>query len=253
MGASCAQFHDSSPAAYPHLSSNALDDLSYDMTTLLNQTLSHPSLHPPNLCILPKKKSWCLNLDVIVLSDSGNVYDALFMAARAALWDTKVPITRAVEYQAKRGGKNPQENTDVDMDTETEQQSGFDTRHISRAVDFELPDYWDEGETLAGQDLWPVCVTLNIMPPTYYLDATPQEEASTPLRLLLAMSFPKSASSRLQATRLLGPGEIELSQIKRLIQEGEKHGRELYSALEAKLREEDVRRNQKARDKFVLR
>jgi len=53
----------SSPAAYPHLSSPALDDLSYDMTIILNQCLSHPSLHPKNLCIIPQRKSWLLNLD----------------------------------------------------------------------------------------------------------------------------------------------------------------------------------------------
>ncbi|KZT30239.1 ribosomal protein S5 domain 2-like protein [Neolentinus lepideus HHB14362 ss-1] len=236
-----------SPAAYPHLSSNALDDLSYDMTTVLNQTLAHPSLRPSNLGILPKKKSWGLHLDLIVLADSGNVFDALFMAARAALWDTKVPVTRVVEYQAKKGGAVRQDDMDV------EQESGLDTRQVSRAVDFELPDYWDEGETLAGQDRWPVCVTLNIVSPIYYLDATLQEEASTPLRLLLALSFPKTEAPTLKASRLLGPGEVELSQIKALVQDGEKHAGELFAALEAKLREEDVRRNQKARDRFILR
>ncbi|TFK51393.1 hypothetical protein OE88DRAFT_1659383 [Heliocybe sulcata] len=242
-----APCHDSSPAAYPYLSSNALDDLSYDMTTTVNQTLAHPSLHPKNLGILSKKKSWGLHLDLMVLSDSGNIYDALFLAARAALWDTKVPVTRAVEYQGKKGSATLPDDMDL------EQESGFDTRQVSRAVDFELPDYWDEGETLAGQDQWPVCVTLNIVAPVYYLDATLQEEASTPLRLLLALSFPKSGPARLQATRLLGPGETQLSQVKSLVQEGEKHARELFAALEAKLKEEDVRRNQRARDRFVLR
>ncbi|PPQ74322.1 hypothetical protein CVT26_004241, partial [Gymnopilus dilepis] len=86
----------SSPSAYPHLSSTALDELQYDLTTILHTTLTHPSLHPNNLTILPSKKSWLLNLDLVVLSDEGNVYDALFLAARAALWDTKVPRTRSV-------------------------------------------------------------------------------------------------------------------------------------------------------------
>ncbi|KAJ3782791.1 hypothetical protein GGU10DRAFT_72496 [Lentinula aff. detonsa] len=72
-----------SPSAYPHLTSGALDDLQYHLTTVLHQTLSHPSLHPKNLSIIPRKKSWLLNLDLLVTADAGNIYDALFMAARS--------------------------------------------------------------------------------------------------------------------------------------------------------------------------
>lgn len=147
----------SSPAAYPHLTSNALDDLQHDMSAILHQTLSHPTLHPQNLGIVPNKKAWLLHLDIVVLSDTGNVYDALFMAARAALWDTKVPRTRSIEYKAKKSGK------EGDMDVDEAPASGFDTRSRANATDFELPDYWDEGEPLYGRDAWPVCVTMNIV------------------------------------------------------------------------------------------
>jgi exosome complex component RRP42 len=125
-------------------------------------------LHPNNLGILPGKKSWLLNLDIVVLPDAGNIYDALFMAARAALWDTKVPRTRSVEYKARKGsssnaagGNKAGGSGDMDVDEDTP--SGFDTRHISNATDFELPDYWDEGEVLDGKDKWPVCITLNLV------------------------------------------------------------------------------------------
>lgn len=154
---------DSSPSAYPHLTSNALDDLQHDLTVMLQQTVAHPSLHPPNLTIIPGRRAWLLNLDVVILADSGNVVDALFMAARAALWDTKVPRTRPVAYQAPSASKNaPKENQDsMDVDQGT---SGFDTRDMGRtAADFELPDYWDEGEVLKGRERWPVCVTLNLV------------------------------------------------------------------------------------------
>lgn len=88
------------------------------------------------------------------------------MAARAALWDTKVPRTRSVEYKARKsrsttasaieGGSG---NMDIDEDTV----SGFDTRQVQTATDFELPDYWDEGEILDGRQHWPVCITLNLV------------------------------------------------------------------------------------------
>ncbi|GBE85790.1 ribosomal protein S5 domain 2-like protein [Sparassis crispa] len=246
-----------SPAAYPHLSSNALEDLQYDLTTLLHQTLSHPSLHPQNLGILPNKKVWLLSLDLVILSDSGNVYDALFMAARAALWDTKVPRTRALQYHAHRSVSSAVATDDMDIDEGKVGEgtvSGFDTRKMaSAAADFELPDYWDEGEVLGMRDRWPVSVTMNILPSVHFLDATSAEEASAPLQLLLVFSFSQDFQSNLQAVRLLGPGEIKLAQMKTLLSEGEKYAHELFTALEAKLREEDVRRNVKARDKFAVR
>jgi len=240
-------FLDSSPAAYPHLSSGALDDLQQDMSTIVHESLAHRSLHPRNLGIIPGKKSWLLSLDIIVLADAGNIFDALFMAARAALWDTKVPRTRSVQYKARKGGGK----SGGDMDVDEETTSGFDTRNIKRATDFELPDYWDEGEILAGRNIWPVCVTLNLIPPTYYLDASLQEETATPLRLLLVFSLPPSSPPNLQAMRMLGPGELGMAHLKELLKEGEKYAKAMFAALDAKLNEEDVRRNQKERDRFT--
>lgn len=128
------------------------------MTTFLHQVLSHRSLHPKNLSILSGKKAWLIHLDLIVLSDAGNVHDALFMAARAALWDTKIPRTKSVEYKVTKTTQGG--DMDVDQDT----RSGFDTRQQkSSAADFEITDYWDEGEVLDGRDRWPICVTLNMV------------------------------------------------------------------------------------------
>ncbi|KAI8995228.1 ribosomal protein S5 domain 2-like protein [Trametes punicea] len=246
-----------SPSAYPHLSPNTLEELQYDLTVILQQAIGHPSLHPQNLTIIPRKKSWLLNLDVIVLADAGNVVDALFMAARAALWDTKVPRTRAVQYRAPEQLQTTRDSAgamDVDQREAIPAASGFDTREMVRAAaDFELPDYWDEGEVLHGREKWPICITLNLLPPTHFLDATPAEEASVPLRMHLAFSFGDPNSPRLQSMRLSGPGELDLTQVKAHIADGERYARELFNALEAKVRDEDIRRNVKARDKFALR
>jgi hypothetical protein len=50
------------------------------------------------------------------------------------------------------------------------------------------------------------------------VDATLQEEASTPLRLLLMFSFASLQSPDIQAMRLLGGGEINLASMKSLVQ-----------------------------------
>ncbi|EPT02256.1 hypothetical protein FOMPIDRAFT_1160450 [Fomitopsis schrenkii] len=243
-----------SPSAYPQLSSNALDELQYDLTTVLHQTLAHPALHPCNLGILPRKKAWLLSVDLVVLADAGNALDALFMAARAALWDTKVPRTRPIQYQGRRGGGANEDAMEAEGDPAAGARSAFDTRDMKRdAADFELPDYWDEGEVLDGRDRWPVCVTLNLLPPTHFLDATSSEEGSAPVKLLLTFSFPSNQPTSLQAMRMIGSGELLLAQMKSLLADGEKYARDLFQALEAKLRDEDVRRNVKARGKFAMR
>lgn len=178
----------SSPAAYPNLSSNALDDLSYDMTSFFDQTLSHPSLHPENLGIIRGRKAWTCYLDVIVLSDAGNVWDAIWLGARAALWDTKVPRTRSIEYKATKRGKAA-----GDMDVDEDVRSGLDTRHMrSEVADFELSDYWDEGEVLDGRDAWPICVTLNIVRGTLRLDCRAEHLS----RFLLHISWMRRVKKR---------------------------------------------------------
>ncbi|KAI0298722.1 ribosomal protein S5 domain 2-type protein [Multifurca ochricompacta] len=237
----------SSPAAYSHLSAAALDDLQHDYSTILNDVLSHASLRPPNLGIIPGRKAWLLALDLIVLSDVGNIYDALFMAARAVLWDTRVPKTRAVEYRPNREGVKG--STDMDLDPES--QSGLDTRRSKApAADFELEDYWDDGPALGGRDLWPVSITLNLFPGVHFLDATTQEEAATPLRLILVYSFPTKSRAALHGMHLLGPGDIDLAQIESLVKEGEKYALDIYTGLNTKLKDEELRRTDKARLKF---
>ncbi|KAF8645994.1 hypothetical protein AX16_007420 [Volvariella volvacea WC 439] len=241
-----------SPAAYPHLSTAALEDLQQDFTTLVHQTLSHPSLHPANLSIIPKKKSWLLILDLVVLSDSGNVYDALFMAARAALWDTKVPRTRVVELNLSSAIKTttPSASEGMDVDTDANPESGLDTRRRPPAQDFDLPDYWDEGEDLQGKQRWPVCLTFNVVPKAHFFDATLEEEAAVPVRLLVMYSFEANIPA-VQAIRVIGPAELQLEYIQKLVQDGQKPAKLLFDALGRKFSDEDLRRNTKEKERFA--
>jgi exosome complex component RRP42 len=181
-------------------------------------------LQPTNLTIIPHKRAWLLHLDVIVLTNNGNVLDAIFLAATAALRDTRVPRTKAVEFKARgRGNGSGQSNVeDVDMKDVADERagrdenSGLDTRGWKNATDFELEDYWDEGEPLKCLGSWPVCITLNFVGIKHFVDATFKEETAISSRLLLLFSIPDTASeqTRLQGMRLLGHGEASNGQIK---------------------------------------
>ena len=159
----------SSPAAYPYLLTSQQEDLQAEYSDLLQSILGHKSLLPSDLSILHGKKSWLLNLDAVILSDTGNIYDVMFMACRAALFDTRVPRTRAVAYQTTKKPSDPTTGTEVDVDVEMGMEDNFKaalrSRKQSRAADFELEDNWDEGVPLTERYKWPICITLNIVSP----------------------------------------------------------------------------------------
>jgi len=50
---------------------------------------------------------------------------------------------------------------------------------------------------------------------------------------------------------LLGTGDTDLAQVESLAKEGEKYALEIYTALNAKLKDEESRRTEKARQKFA--
>ncbi|KAF8529878.1 ribosomal protein S5 domain 2-type protein [Gautieria morchelliformis] len=235
-----------SPAAYPHHAPAALDELQHDLAHLLNAALAHAALRPANLTVLPGRKAWLLSLDCVVLADAGNVHDALFLAARAALCDTRVPVTRPVEYRTPLHaggvrGDGDDDSMGMGMGVDTDG-AGLDTRHAAHAADFELADYWSEGAALEGWDRWPVCVTLNLISTTHFLDATPQEEAAVSLRLLLLISCAPAGPPTLHGTRLIGSGELPPAQFKSLVQDSLTYAKELKKTLDAQMHSERARR-----------
>ena len=169
----------SSPAAYPHLSSNQQDDIQKDLTSLLKSTFSTTEPHDAtansftgvvskSLTILPGRKAWTMYLDAVVLSDAGNVHDVLFLACRAAICDTRVPRTRAVEYaQPSKGSATSKTGIgsgEMDVEDETDiWKAAVQTKRAARAADFELEDTADQGVWLEGRERCPVAVTLNVV------------------------------------------------------------------------------------------
>ena len=54
-------------------------------------------------------------------------------------------------------------------------------------------------------------------PGVHFLDATAQEEATAPLRLILIFSHPAGSPTALHGMHLLGTGETDLAQIESLV------------------------------------
>ncbi|KAG9024979.1 hypothetical protein FRB95_010826 [Tulasnella sp. JGI-2019a] len=236
------------PSAYPSHTPPQLDDLSTDLSIILYDTLvtSIRTHITEQLIILPNAKAWHLSVEAVIISDSGNILDALVIAARTALWDLRIPRTRSVEYR-----KTVQQ--DEAMTDSDDRPDAFKTaigQGVSKyggesgksgggkkgtGADFELEDYWDDGVPLKHRERLPVCVTLNLLPPIHFLDATLLEGESVPTKLHLTFSFPSPTQCFLQNTRMTGPSEVPIKLLPDLIGVGQKYASKLATALNTQL------------------
>jgi len=99
-----------------------------------------------------KKKIWAAKLDTVVFADGGNVVDCFKLAGRVALWDIKVPHTKQAEHWAHhRHSMQGDVGMDVGVDKGVEGRGGLEAKGLNGA-DFELTDYWDEGEAVGGRE-----------------------------------------------------------------------------------------------------
>lgn len=226
--------HDSSQSAYPNKLATQLDEMSSDLSTMLTSAFSSCLTPSAQLTIVPRKKSWLLNIEALVLADCGNVFDAILIAIHGALWDLRIPRTRSVEFEA-RGDRDEAGNQDS-MKTLLKQR-----RKVTTGAEFDLEDYWDEGEHLRNRSALPIGMTLNLVryfreliffrgritvvlrkiPPYSFLDASLAEEESISDHLHMVYSFPSGSSlgtaGILHGFQLSGPGEVPFDRIKPLL------------------------------------
>jgi len=121
------------------------DEHEEEVSGMVDQTLGHGSLRPVNTVIVEDKKGWGVHVELSVMSEDGNVYDALFLCARQALKEARIPLTR---------------------------KTGHD--------EFELVD----GESSLEVE-WPVCVTVNVFSTGHVIDGTGIEEISISSRVVV--------------------------------------------------------------------
>ncbi|KAG9081958.1 hypothetical protein FRC07_014363, partial [Ceratobasidium sp. 392] len=207
------------PGSHPHLSGQAIDDLSLELSNQCTAALVSFLTPSSQFTIVPGHKSWLVHIDSLVVSDDGNLVDVIWMSIRGALWDLRIPRTNPVSFRA-RDSDRTQKGSDAFA-------SVVKTRHQTAggktgAGDFELPDYWDDGESLTERESLPVCITYNMLPPMHFLDATISEELSVPSRISLVFSCPNPKTGLTHAPLLLGswlnsPVDIDATYLASLI------------------------------------
>ncbi|XP_010622702.1 exosome complex component RRP42 isoform X2 [Fukomys damarensis] len=91
-------FVDCSANATPEFEGRGGDDLGTEITnTLYRMFSSRSSVDLQSLCISPREHCWVLYVDVLLLECGGNLFDAISLAVKAALFNTRIPKVRVLE------------------------------------------------------------------------------------------------------------------------------------------------------------
>ncbi|ORY01413.1 ribosomal protein S5 domain 2-like protein [Basidiobolus meristosporus CBS 931.73] len=194
------------PSASQQFEGRGADELNIELTQLLAKVLDGPQggINLEKLCIIPGAQCWVIYIDATILDYSGNILDALFIATRAALFNTRVPMTEVQDV-----GEGQQE--------------------------FEIVDDVEAAERLEGWEQIPIAVTLNKIGSRYIVDASPLEELCTDARLTVAVN----QSGNLCGVQKSGEGSIEPSLLLEMVQTGKTVGQSMIQQLNKKLEREE--------------
>ncbi|XP_058809162.1 exosome complex exonuclease RRP42 [Phymastichus coffea] len=89
-------FVDCSANATPIFEGKGGEDLANEISNVLALAYQSPeALDLSQLSILPHKKCWKLFVDILILECGGNLFDAVALAVKAALFSTEIPKVKA--------------------------------------------------------------------------------------------------------------------------------------------------------------
>jgi exosome complex component RRP42 len=200
----------SCPSASPEYEGQGADSLNVELAKFLTKLFASPcgaSLDLSKLCLAPGLQCWVLYVDVLVLSSSGNLFDAASIACRAALADTRIPKVNVVMAEAG-------------------------------LVEIEIADDPDE-YTLLDVSRVPICITHTLISPNGVpvLDTTIEEENCMRARLSVGVN----KAGTVFAIQLGGQGSLSKDLFNMVIQSARRVGIQLCLGLD-KLCSQDIAR-----------
>jgi len=146
------------PSASPEFEGRGAEFLNAELARLLENTMTKsPDIDFKSLCIVPQSHCWILYIDALILDSDGNLFDALSIATRAALYNTKIPA-----ISLEPGEKAGQPEIVVSEDP----------------LDF----------TSFSIENVPICITLTKIGKHYVVDTTLEEEVCMSVRISVGIN-----------------------------------------------------------------
>ncbi|XP_021516861.1 exosome complex component RRP42 isoform X2 [Meriones unguiculatus] len=155
------------------------------------------------LCISPREHCWVLYVDVLLLECGGNLFDAISIAVKAALFNTRIPRVRVLEDE-------------------------------EGAKDVELSDDPYDCIRLSVEDV-PCTVTLCKIGCRHVVDATLQEEACSLASLLVSVT----SKGVVTCVRKVGKGSLDPESIFEMMESSKRVGKVLHMSLQSLLNKEE--------------
>jgi len=195
-------FLDCSANATPEFEGRGGEALASEITALLTRAYACPNtMNYQSLCVLPGQQCWLLYVDVLLLECGGNLFDAVSLAVKAALANTKIPN---VTMTKDEGG--------IELDVS-------DDPHDYKQID------------VSGA---PLVVTVNKIGHYHVIDASEKEEACSLARIMLGVT----QSGLITAMKKEGSGSLDADSISDMMESAKKVGVVLNKSLLKSLNEE---------------
>ncbi|XP_012575977.1 PREDICTED: exosome complex component RRP42 isoform X3 [Condylura cristata] len=167
-------FVDCSANATPEFEGRGGDELGTEIANTLYRIFSNKSsIDLKSLCIHPREHCWVLYVDVLLLECGGNLFDAISIAVKAALFNTRIPRVRVLEDE--EGSK------DIELSDDPYDCIRLSVEHV------------------------PCIVTLCKIGCRHVVDATLQEEACSLASLLVSVT----SKGVMTCMRKVGKGSLD--------------------------------------------
>lgn len=197
-------FVDCTANATPAFEGKGGDDLATEISnTLVIAYQTRNAFDLRTLCILPHKKCWKIYVDILILQCGGNLFDAVGIAVKAALYSTEIPKITA----ATLDGGEP----DIQLSDDAYDCIKLDTSN------------------------YPVIVTLCKIGDNYLVDPTSEEEVCSASSVVISVL----PNGKISSVVKLGYGSIQLGTFNKMLKTGQNIGLQLNEGLMKALREED--------------
>ncbi|MBN3305521.1 EXOS7 protein, partial [Amia calva] len=197
-------FVDCSANATPQFEGRGGEDLGTEISNTLYKVFNNRhSLDLRTLCISPKEHCWVLYVDVLLLQCDGNLFDAISIAIKAALFNTRIPKVHISEDD--EGTKEIELSDDP-----------YDCMRLK-------------------VDNVPCIVTLCKIGHRHVVDATLQEKACCMASVLMAVT----SSGNITCVRKTGAGSLDPESIFEMTETGKRVGKALHPPLLELLQQEE--------------
>ncbi|XP_056088690.1 exosome complex component RRP42 [Rhinichthys klamathensis goyatoka] len=197
-------FVDCSANATPEFEGRGGEELGVELSNVLYKVFNNRhSVDLRSLCILPGQNCWVLYVDVLLLQCDGNLFDAISIAIKAALFNTRIPRVHISEDE--EGGKEIELSDDP-----------FDCIRIN-------------------VENVPCIVTLCKIGHRHVVDATLQEKACSVASLLISVTH----KGMVTCVRKLGRGSLDPESIFEMTEAGKRVGKTLHAPLMDLLQKEE--------------